>query len=187
MTKVALHKLVILVGVGCGGDDAEPSVDAAPPVTEVDAFMIDAPQCTATADSCPGESICIANRCEAAFGRIYDIRSIHVMVPTLDPGGLYWDIGGGAPDLTVRISINGVERAATGTVNDQFSASFPGPHAVQPIGGGSLYVAAYDEDVTNYDFAYGCLADPLTAEMLRTRRVACASGGNSLQLAIEPR
>ena len=179
------RELLLLAALGCG-DPVEPQVDAAPPV-EVDANVIDAPQCTATADTCPGDSICIANRCEAAFGRIYDVRAITVTLPTLDPNGLYWDIGGGAPDITVRVSINGVVRAATGTVNDQFSATFAGPYAVQPVGGGSLRLDVYDEDVTDYEFAYGCLVDPLTAEMLRTRRIACATGGNSLQLMIEPR
>jgi len=187
MTKLDLPKLLILVGVGCGDHGVEQHPDAPPPVMDVDASTIDAPQCSAAEDTCPGDSICIASRCEAAFGRIYDIRSLTVTVPTLDPNGLYWDIGGGAPDLVVTIAINGTVRAQTGTVNDQFSATFPGPYAVQPVGGGSLLLVAYDEDVTTFDLAYACRADPLTAEMLRRRRLGCASGGNTLQLAIEPR
>jgi hypothetical protein len=192
MTKLDLRKLAILASlVGCGGHDVEPQPDAAPDAIDVDAVTIgvDAPteQCSDTADECPGESICIAGRCEAAFGRIYDIRSIVVTLPTLDPNGEYWDFGGGAPDINVSILTNGVLRVMTGTVSDTFSAVFPGPYPVLPVGGGSLRLDVYDEDVTTFDFAYGCLASPLTAEMLRKRRLSCVSGGNSLNLTIEPR
>ena len=191
MTKLDCSKLLILAAAACGDHDVEPQPDA-PAAVEVmaDAAPADSPpteQCSATADLCAGDTICIAGRCEAAFGRVYDIRSIAVTLPTVDPNGYYWDFGGGAPDITVSISTDGVVRAMTATVNDQFSALFAGPYAVVPIGGGTLMLAAYDEDVTGYEFAYACAADVITAALLRARRLSCVSDGNTLKFTIEPR
>ncbi|HEY5923215.1 MAG TPA: hypothetical protein VIV11_16160, partial [Kofleriaceae bacterium] len=91
------------------------------------------------------------------------------------------------PDIFVEISINGVVRATTLTVDDQFSVLFAGPYAVQPIGGGSLVLVAWDEDVTSSQAAFQCTADPLTAAQLRTRKLTCTTGGYSLTLTIDPR
>ena len=180
MTKLAFSLTVILGACTRSVTPADP-VDAA---VDSPVRMIDAPApCSATADTCTGESICIAGACEAAFGRLYDIRT----VPTTDPNGYEWDVGGGAPDLFVAIGVNGVLVATTSTVNDQFSATFAGSYTVQPIGAGSLVLVAYDEDIAFNDFAYRCAADPLTAQQLRTRHLACASGGSMLSFTIEPR
>ena len=193
--RTKLELTFIIITAGCGADDPVDAVDAAvkrperpdAAATPDAAIAIDATVCTATNDTCTGETICIAGACEAAFGRYYDIRDLAVTVPTLDPNGLYWDFAGGAPDLFVTIATSGVVRAATPTIDDRFSSTFSGPFAVLPVGGGSLLLAAYDADFDAHDFAYACAADPLTAAQLRTRRLQCADGGNAMSFTIEPR
>src|SRR5439155_23694653 len=113
MPTRALAVRFIVSALGCtgassGGEPHEPP-DAPLDSRDDDAAIPDAAvACSETADTCAGDSICIAGRCEAAFGRLYDIRAISVSVPTLDPNGYYWDLGGGAPDLYVWIYVNGI-------------------------------------------------------------------------------
>ncbi|HEY5928076.1 MAG TPA: hypothetical protein VIV11_40595, partial [Kofleriaceae bacterium] len=109
MTKL----LVLVIAVGCSGSgsDAPTDVDAAVDRADAEAIAVDAPSvmdappCSASADTCSGETICIAGTCEAAFGRLYDIRALAVTLPTTDAAGYAWDFAGGAPDIFVQISI----------------------------------------------------------------------------------
>lgn len=144
-------------------------------------------ECSESNDTCSGDSICIAGSCESAFGRIYDVTNIDVSLPTTDSAGEAWDVGGGAPDIFVEISVNGTIEATTTTVQDQFSAFFAGAYQVQPVGGGELVLQAYDEDLTANDPAIACVADPLTAALLRSRLLACSASGASMEFRIEPR
>ena len=189
MTKLAFILLVSLVG--CSTDSEAPAVDAGtrrPDADRTDAPAADAPgPCAAQADTCTGETICIAGSCEPAFGRFYDIGALSVSLPATDPNGYYWDFAGGAPDIFVRIHVNGALRATTTGVTDQFTAMFAGPYPVQPIGGGWLELVAYDEDVTTSELAFTCTANPLTAAQLRSRKLACAAGGSTMSFTIEPR
>jgi hypothetical protein len=143
--------------------------------------------CDAFADRCAGENICIAGRCEAAFGRIYSITNVQVTVPTTDPQGAPWDVGGGAPDLLLEISVDGAKVADAPAVPDQFSATFTGPFSVTLIGGSALVVSILDEDLTVNDPAFACGADPITADQLRARALGCMQGANNLSLGIAPR
>jgi hypothetical protein len=185
MTK--LLPIVILLGCTHGESPSE-HPDAAERAPDAALQVIDAaPPCSAAADTCTGDSICIASACEAAFGRLYDVQALSVTLPTTDPDGNSWDFGGGAPDPFITISVDNVIVATTPTVDDQFSATFAGPFPIQPIGGASLLLVAYDEDLTTDELAYSCEANPLTAAQLRTRHLACASGGSMMSFTIEPR
>ncbi len=169
-------------GTDDAGEDIDASVDAPAPDAEV------IPPCTAAADTCSGDSICIAGACEAAFGRIYDVRSIDVTVPNFDPDGAAWDTVGGAPDLYVAIGVNGTLVTVTATLDNHYAASFAGPYPVQLLGGGSLSFDVYDEDVASSELAFICEARPLTAALLRKRTAACTlASGAALSFVIEPR
>lgn len=141
--------------------------------------------CSTSPDNCTGETICIAGKCEAAFPRVYRITNVSVMVPTSNPNnGSDWDIGGGAPDLFLG---NQSGEPITAAIQDQFSASFPGPFEVQLIAGGTLRIDVWDEDLTSNDYAFACQANPITAALLRTRSFACSGNGMSLTSAINPK
>ena len=142
--------------------------------------------CTTSPDNCAGETICIAGACEAAFPRVYRITNVRVAVPTTNPnaGNSDWDVGGGAPDLYIGDS-TGV--AITAPVDNSFSATFQGPFDIQLVAGGAVRIYVWDEDVTAHDFAMGCVADPATATLLRTRSFSCAGGGSTLMATIGPK
>lgn len=161
--------IVLVISSACGADDGAGG------------------ECSTTADTCEGDTICIAGACESAFGRLYDIKNVRVQVPTTDPNGEAWDVGGGAPDLLVDVLVNGVSVSRSGAVADMFSATFPGPFSVQPVGGGSLAVQVFDEDLTTNDLAYVCSAAPLTADLLRTRDLGCSSSAGQVTFRIDPR
>jgi hypothetical protein len=173
--------IIILVLVGCGGggggDDGGGD----------DGGGDDSSECSEIADTCAGESICIAGACEDAFNRIYEITDVEVAVPTTDPNGEEWDVGGGAPDLLLEVSMNGSVVASAPAIADSFSATFPGPFTAQVVAGSALVLVAYDEDLTVNDYAYACQVSPLTADLLRLRLLTCTTGGSSLSFAIAPR
>jgi hypothetical protein len=130
-------------------------------------------ECSETADDCTGDNICIGGSCEAAFGRLYDVTDVNISLPTTDPDGAAWDAGGGAPDILIDVSSNGVHAPVSATVDDVFDAYFPGPFTVTIAGGADLTLEIYDEDLTVNDFAGGCAADPITADLLRSRLLSC--------------
>lgn len=140
-------------------------------------------ECSEAADTCSGERVCYAGDCVAAFPRVYEIRDVEVSVPTTNPNGGTWDVGGGAPDMF--LSINGTK--VTDAVQDQFSATFPGPFDVSLIAGDGLYLEIKDEDLTVDDPVFACRADPITASILRGRRLRCAAQGLTLDATIDPK
>jgi hypothetical protein len=164
----------ITIGIAaCGGGD--------------DGGGDDGGSCSEAVDDCSGETICIGGSCEDAFGRVYEVRSVEIMVPTTDLQGEDWDLGGGAADLLLEVMVNGTVVASAPAVQDSFSATFAGPYNVQPVAGGDLAIVVYDEDISANDLAFGCEASPLTAEHLRGRALACMSGGTTLTFEIAPR
>ncbi|MBL9016740.1 MAG: hypothetical protein JNL83_21310 [Myxococcales bacterium] len=141
--------------------------------------------CTTSPDNCTGETLCVGGSCVAAFPRVYAITGVSVSVPTTNPNnGQTWDVGGGAPDLFLGNS-NGV--AFSGVVADQFSATFAGPFDVQLVAGATLRIDVWDEDVTTHDAAFACQANPITAQLLRTRTFACAVNGMTMTSTIRPK
>lgn len=141
--------------------------------------------CSASPDNCTGETICISGKCEAAFPRVYRITNVAVSMPTKNPNNNSdWDVGGGAPDLFLGDQQG---NPITAAVQDQFSATFPGPFEVQLVAGNAFRMDVWDEDVTTNDFAFACQANPITAALLRTRSFGCAANGASLTSAINPK
>jgi hypothetical protein len=161
----------------CGGGGSDGPIDG-PPING---------SCTTSPDNCTGETICVGGACVLAFPRSYTISNIKLMVPTTDPDGAAWDAGGGAPDLFIEINVNGAKVATTPVVSDMFSATFAGPFQVQLEGGATVRFDSFDEDVTVNDPAYACIANPITAQLLRIRKLACMTGSNSMVLDIAPR
>lgn len=176
--RITMVALLALGACGGGGDDGVGDDGGGDDGTTA---------CSETADTCTGETICVGAACEAAFGRVYAITNVALAVPTTDPTGAEWDLGGGAPDLFLVIDVDGTVAATTATVQDEFSAAFAGPYNAQLIAGSTLELTAYDEDVSDDDLAYVCSAAPITAELLRGRDLGCASGGSSLTFHIAPR
>lgn len=143
------------------------------------------PECSATVDTCSGETICIAGICEAAFPRVYQITNVVASMPTRNPNtGEEWDIGGGAPDLYVG-DVSGTPISAV--VADEFSATFVGPFEVQLIAGQAFRLDLWDEDVTTPDYAFGCGQNPISPSLLRSRNFGCAANGATLSATIEPK
>ncbi|GAB4202200.1 MAG: hypothetical protein OHK0013_15180 [Sandaracinaceae bacterium] len=143
--------------------------------------------CTPSADTCTGESICVAGACEAAFGRIYTIMDVSVSVPTTDETGAAWDAFGGAPDPFIVVLVNGSTVATSATRNDTFSGTFSGPYNATLIAGSSLAIQVWDEDVSANDLMFTCQASPIGADLLRQRSLACSSGGFTVSFQIDPR
>jgi hypothetical protein len=182
------YVLVLLV-VGCtdsGGDGDSVCGDGRCDLNEVCPSDCDqTPACTTSPDNCVGETICVASTCVAAFPRVYRFTNVAVAMPTTNPNnGQSWDIGGGAPDLYLGDSTGA---RLSNVVQDQFSATFPGPFEVMLVAGATLRLDVWDDDVTTPDFAYACQANPITAELLRTRSFRCQTGGASLNAVIEPK
>jgi hypothetical protein len=165
-----MKKLLVMVAMlcACGGDDGGSG--------GVDASTGNG-GCTAIpTDNCSGDDVCPGNgqECGAAFPRMYWVTNIQVTVPTTDPNGAEWDVGGGAPDLFVVVGVNGTEAGRTQPVQDQFSATFSGPVMVQLAAAqATLDLHVYDSDVTSGDDALDCSA-PMTAELLRGHQLSCA-------------
>jgi len=55
------------------------------------------------------------------------------------------------------------------------------------IASSSLALEVLDVDLTIDDPAYGCQANPITADLLRGRELSCVTGGSSLAFVIDPR
>lgn len=146
----------------------------------------DTSRCSESADTCVGETVCVAGSCVAAYPRIYAISSINVTVPTTKSDGTPWDIGGGAPDLFVQVNVNGTLTGISSVKADAFSASFAGPFPAPLIAGSTLVLSALDEDLTVDDPAYSCAAAPLSMAQLRGRQLSCGSGGYQMTFRVEP-
>lgn len=146
------------------------------------------PACTSANDACSGETVCVAGACVAAFPRIYRIANVMHMVPTTMVDGTDWDASSGgtaAPDLFVAIRVNGATVATTAVVADSYTAMFAGPYSVELVGGSSLQLQSFDEDLADDDAAYTC-GGVMTASLLRAREIACAPGAWSMALQISP-
>ena len=114
------------------------------------------------------------------------MTDVAVTLPTTDGAGQAWDVGGGAPDIFVELFVNNVSAGRSATTQDMFSAAFPGPFSIQPIGGGGFEVRVFDEDLTVNDLAFTCATTPLTADLLRARDLQCATAGSVVTFHVDP-
>lgn len=132
--------------------------------------------CTTAPDTCTGEDVCIASHCVSAFGRNYLIGVSAGMFPQFDDTGEPWDLAGGLPDPIVTVTLDGVE-FSTAVIDDTLTPAWDyttGPTLV--AGGAVLRIDVYDSDPAVDDLAWSCLADPLTADLVRAG-LRCAGTG----------
>lgn len=167
----------------CGGDDEPPRREARPDSGIPDAAV---PRgCAFDEPSCTGETLCINNNCEAAFGRIYQITVLNGEVPTTNQGQP-WDVGGGAPDLYVSIAVNGTPIATTTPAQDQFMATWNEFTTANIVAGTKLEFTVIDQDVSDSDVAFSCTWDPLAVSDIRGVNLECAGAPGSLSAIIAP-
>ncbi|MEO8699610.1 MAG: hypothetical protein ABI867_06180 [Kofleriaceae bacterium] len=118
-------------------------------------------------NSCTGETICINNTCENAFGRNYKIKIASAVFTEKKANGDAWDIAGGLPDGKATITINNVA-TTTPVIGDTLMPvwNFVTPPTLIP-GGTILKIEVVDDDVAADDAGWACQNNPLTAELLR--------------------
>jgi hypothetical protein len=155
-----------------GSNPPPPPPDMAPPPDEP-------PQVCSPADpnSCSGETICIGTTCEDAFNRIYSFSTVTVKVASLNQGGSAWDVLGGAPDPQVVVKLNDATILTTAVKSDVFSASFTESVDQQIVAGSKLELTSQDSDVGAADKILDCVANPLSAELLRAHAIQCDGNG----------
>jgi hypothetical protein len=151
-------------------------------------------------DDCAGDQICIcpsgsAGTCEAsgtcsiAFGRRYRLAPLQATVPERSPTGECWDPGCGLPDLFAIGSIDGTTVVTTVAATDSLGAIWSGAVGDGTVAAGStVRFDVYDDDtgLDSPDPALGCAAEPISAAMLRSRRLACSGALGTFLGAIVP-
>lgn len=80
---------------------------------------------------------------------------------------------------------NGATRLSV-VVNDSFTANFAGPIQYQLIGGSTVNLDVWDEDITTHDPVMRCQRAPITVQDLRSRRFDCAGSGITFTASINP-
>lgn len=144
-------------------------------------------ECSETLDSCGGESICVVDQCLDAFGRVYVLSNLYVELPARNSVGDDWDAGGGAPDPFFTVQLNGEEVLTTTAAPNTFSASFSDTANVVIPAGSTFELIVADEDLAIPDPGFTCIADPLTANLLRGRVLTCENSGWVVTAQLDPR
>lgn len=179
-TNLKLGAIAALsIMLACGGDDGGPQ-------SRPDAGDEEPLGCDFDDPPCTGETLCISNNCEAAFGRVYRITVVSASVPTNNQGQ-DWDAGGGAPDLFAVIAVDDNSIGMTGTVEDQFEASWNQYVDTVIVAGNKLTIAVWDEDLSEHDLAFFCDWDPLTVEAIRAETLTCSGTAGTLSGTIVPK
>lgn len=170
--------LGLAVLVGCGGGGTMAQADA----------PLDGASCDPAADTCTGDTLCVANACAPAWPRAYRVADFVIHVPTgftNDPDGkpdLQPEVATGNPsplqDVTpIPVSAN---------TND---LTLPGPFDLTLMSSNTaLLVGVSDVDpaLATPRVIVDCLDMP-TAAMLRQRTGGCANGGATISYKIAPR
>src|SRR5512138_2072130 len=187
MTRSFVTVWLVGVGVGCsgGGSGTPPPVDGSNNPPPQDAPISNT--CSETADTCAGDTICVGTACVPAFPRVYTLTDMNVQLPTKDPNGGDWDLGGGAPDPYIKVTVDAKDITQTAFVSDVFTATFAGPIDVQLIAGGRLTLTVFDDDVGTDTLAFTCDANPITSALLRSRTLQCVNGNNLVKYTIKPK
>jgi len=145
--------------------------------------------CDPAADTCGGETICVADQCEGAFGRFYRIDGVVASFAEFDSTNTCWDGNCGAPDPFVQFTLNGEVVLTTVSSSDTFNASFGESADVLIPAGSQLKIQAFDDDGSSSapDLGVDCVADPLSADLLRGRVLTCDFFGSTVTFNINPR
>ncbi len=173
-------RVVALVAlVACGGTKDEPEVDA----------PVDSTSCTPTADTCVGDTICIANACAPAYPGNYRVTAFVIHVPlgfTHDPDG--------KPDLQPHVAIGNPSPLQDVTPipvsKDTFDLTLPGPFDVTLMTNAtSLMVGVDDVDpqLASPQIILDCIDTPASAQMLRAGGDSCANGPATISFKIAPK
>jgi len=163
--------------LGCGGGGANPPVDA--PVVQA---------CTASADTCTGDYLCVANACAPAFPRAYRVTDFVIHVPagfTNDPDG--------KPDLAPHVAVGDPSPIQDVTPipvsKNTLDLTLPGPFDLALMSSAtSLLVGVDDVDPAGTPMVLlDCLDMPVTVEMLRAGTQSCANGPVTISFKLAPR
>ncbi len=195
--------LLLLAGASCGGSDDGGGVDARPAgarcgdsvcsagLESCSSCAADCGQCTGCVlgdGTCVGETICISNACQNAFGRTYRVTVSDVAIKTTNPSGDPWDAVGGAPDPFVVVTLNGSVVLTTTEQADTFNPVFSDQANVVVPAGASLEISMVDSDISSNDAIMSCVANPFPADFLRGGGVRCdgsaANGTNGTTLSV---
>lgn len=175
-----------MAGCGGNGDDTAPQPDAAgggggggtPDAGQQ-------PSCNPQNDTCGGETICIGSSCEPAFGRTYRVSIASLAVAAQNGDAEAWDAFGGAPDPYVVVFLNGTNVLQTAEAQDTFSPTYPDAVDLIIPAGARVTVEVWDGDVSDDDWIFGCVADPLTADFLRGWGFECNQAGSSIAISLD--
>jgi hypothetical protein len=127
---------------------------------------------------CTGDTICLDDVCQPAFGRSYVFTVTSGTFPSADSMGASWDEAGGLPDPYVELTINGT-MYRTPTITDSAAPawSYATP-AIAIAAGSAVRIGVYDDDEPTDNAAWGCLSDPLAVEYLRSGGLGCTGPGS---------
>jgi hypothetical protein len=161
---------VLVLGLGvfvaaCSGDDGGECTDcvACPPSNPF---------------TCTGDTICIDELCQPAFGRNYVFTVVSGTLPSMDEAGASWDEAGGLPDVFVELTVDGVPYATPVVVDSVTPAwNFTTP-PVAISATTTTRVGVYDDDEPTDDGAWACTSNPLMVEFLRAGGLNCSGPGS---------
>lgn len=144
--------------------------------------------CDPDNDLCEGEEICIVDECQPAFNRIYRFSGFVLALGPVDPNGGNWDGSNDPPDPKVELFLNGTKFLETAKKDNSFNATYSETVTRQIPAGSEFEVRVLDVDGNADDLALSCVANPLSADLLRARSLLCedTSIDASLRFTIEP-
>lgn len=156
--------LALVLLSGCSGDDGE---------------CADCVACPASNPfTCTGDTICIDELCQPAFGRSYVFTVVSATLPQVDDTGASWDESGGLPDVFVEVTIDGAVHKSPTVADSVMPAwNFATP-AVAITATSMTQIAVYDDDEPTDDGAWSCTANPLDAQYLRAGGLNCSGPGS---------
>ncbi|HUQ06972.1 MAG TPA: hypothetical protein VM261_30985 [Kofleriaceae bacterium] len=127
---------------------------------------------------CTGDTICLDDVCQPAFGRSYVFTVTTGTLPSVDDMGASWDESGGLPDPFVELTIDGTTyRAPTITDSTAPAWNYDTP-AVTVAAGTSMRIRVYEDDEPTDAGAWVCVSDPIAVEYLRSGGFGCSGPGS---------
>ena len=143
----------------------------------------------ACGEACSGETICIGEQCEPAYNRFYALTVVDGEVTERNADGDCWDgiIDCDAPDLQVKISLNGEVIERTDSVDGVFQAEFDEIFAFNVLAGSELTLELVDYDFVPPDDVAVTCTTVLTPEVLRDGDLSCESDEGRFDAYIQPR